>query len=107
MSKMSDLDLQRSEIVDLNFVTDGTLDRIIARQPDRYENVLRYSFRHHMERALRDAKNALDYSKALVRGGYPAFHELEEIETAVRGMLLAVLIEQRAHANFTRTEPQP
>lgn len=95
-----------NKVVDLNFVTDGTLDRIIARQPDRYENVLRYSFRHHMDMALKQAKNALDYSKALVRGGYPAFHELEEIETAVRGMLLAVLIEQRAHANLNKENGQ-
>lgn len=100
--KMSDMDLQRQEIVDLNFVTDGTLERILNRKHDRYGELLHEAFAHNLKHALNYAERALEYSKSLAAHGYDIFDELEQAETFARGLLLAVLLQQKVHADLRR-----
>ena len=93
MSKISDMDLQRHEVVDLNWVTDGTLQRIVERKSDRYEDNLRECFR-------RNLNHAFDYAKAMSRSGFDASEELRDAHTYILGLDLAcrLLMSQVAKA---------
>ena len=104
MSRMSELDndlREASTIVDLNWITDGTADRctleaVEKRRNRRVEDELEL-FRRNMHHAFNYAEAALDNCRVLARNNYRIFNELEEVETYVRGLLLAVMLQQRAH----------
>lgn len=83
--------------VDLNFVTDGTLDRIL-RQRNHHAEVLRECFRHSVDRVHNDVEAMTDYCREMVKADYEATEELEEAETLIRAALLVVLILQREHS---------
>lgn len=104
MSKMSDLDLQRREVVDLNFVTDGTLERIVSRKSDRYGELLHEAFAYNLKTAQNYGEKFLSFSTKLANHGYEIFEELEQAETFARGLLLAVLLQQKVHADLRREQ---
>jgi hypothetical protein len=104
--KMSDMDLQRQEVVDLNFITDGTIERVIAPktwQRRRIEDECEF-FERNLHHAFNYAEAALDNCKSLARLGCPMFDRLEEVETYVRGLLLAVLLLQSQHAKVEKDQ---
>lgn len=84
-----------NEVVNLNFVTDGTLDRIINRRRqfnDIQLEVLRRKI-GHMEA---DAKEALRYLRALYRDGVDVSEELREISGLRAAIELDLLLLVRS-----------
>lgn len=81
---------------DLNFVTDGTIERVCARR-SRWEETLRDCAKHDLSLALDYAEAAMDHCRAMQRSKFDATTELAETETFLRTFLLAVLLMQGKH----------
>ncbi len=81
-------------VVDLNFITDGTLDRVLRRRKDHAE-VLRECFKHSVERIHNDVEAMTDYCREMVKHRVDATEELQDAETTIKAMLLVVLLLQR------------
>lgn len=80
--------------VDLNFVTDGTLERIAARR-NHVEELRREFFRERLKMIATDTEQAVDYCRDLILSGADTSEELTELETTARGLLLVALLLKR------------
>ncbi len=81
-------------VVDLNFVTDGTLDRVLRRR-NHHAEVLRECFKHSIERIHNDVEAMTDYCREMVKHNIDATEELKDAETTIKAMLLVVLLLKR------------
>lgn len=83
---------------DVNFVSDGTLDRILARR-QHLSDVLREGFRQKLTHIADDCEKATDYCRNLMKAGGDVSDELDELETTARALLLVALILKRENTN--------
>lgn len=81
--------------VDLNFVTDGTIDRICSQRTQRHE-LLQECFKHNIKRAFDYAEAALDHCGSLQRAGFGTIEELDEAEVLLKAFLVQVMALRRA-----------
>ena len=83
--------------LDLNFVTDGTLDRILdveSRRNHRVE-VLMECFRHSIERIHKDTDAMIDHCRAMIRAKLDVTKELDDAETLISAELLVIKLLKR------------
>src|SRR5690348_12930446 len=80
----------RCSMTDLNFVTDGTLLRVLRRrtQQEHHQDILRSCLKHKLKHIANDTERAVDYCRGLIRAGGDATDELKELECAGNGLLL-------------------
>lgn len=79
---------------DLNFVTDGTIERVCAQRSRRHE-VLREVFTHRLSRLQDDAERMTDICRDLIRAGANPTEELKEAETFIKALSLLLMVLQR------------
>lgn len=72
---------------DVNFVTDGTIERVCSRQ-QQYQDILRESFRQQLKHVANDVEKATDYCRHMKLVGADVTEELKELETTAHGLLL-------------------
>ena len=83
----------------VNFVTDGTLDRIIEprSRTQHMEDIRRECFRHKIKHLSDDAECAADFCRDLMQSGADVTEELNELQIAANGlMLVAALLNREA-----------
>ena len=85
----------------LNFVTDGTLDRICAQRQHRHD-VFRESLRNKLKDIAADTEKATDYCRCLVKAGADVSIELDELESTARGLLLVAWLMKREQSKTNR-----
>ncbi len=83
-----------NEVVDLNFITDGTIDRILQRRSHR-EAILRNCAKHDLDLSLNYAEAALDHLEAMRRAKYNVTEELKDTRVTLEAYLVAVMAMQR------------
>ncbi len=81
-------------IVDLNFITDGSIDRILQRRSHR-EAILRNCAKHDLDLSLNYAEAALDHLKDMRRAKYNVTEELKDTRVMLEAYLVAVMAMQR------------
>lgn len=87
-----------NEVVDLNFITDGTIERICA-QRNRREEVLRECFSHDLKLAFDYAEAAMDHCRDMKRARFNTTEELAEARVTLEAFLVAVMAMQREDAS--------
>ncbi len=81
-------------VVDLNFITDGSIDRILQRRSHR-EAILRNCAKHDLDLSLNYAEAALDHLKDMRRAKYSVTEELKDTRVMLEAYLVAVMAMQR------------
>lgn len=76
---------------DVNFVTDGTIERICRDKKTR-EDAMREGFQQKLKLAQDHSEGATDYLRDMVRAGIDVTEELKQAEAFSRSMTLIVLI---------------
>jgi hypothetical protein len=79
---------------DLNFVTDGTIDRIACQRAHR-EAILRDCAKHDLKLSLDYAEAALDHLRDMQRARFSAVEELKDTRVTLEAFLVAVMAMQR------------
>ncbi len=83
-------------MTNLNFITDGTIERLCA-QRNRRAEVLRECFNNKISRIQDDAEAMTDYCRDMQRAGIDARPELTEAENYLKSLLLLVGIMKLEH----------
>lgn len=73
---------------------DQAIDAIAARR-ERYESVLREGFANKAKWLQNDVEQLQDYTRNLMRAGFDATEELNELETFANGLMLVALLLKR------------
>jgi hypothetical protein len=81
----------------LNFVTDGTIERVLRTQHAHYVDVLREGFKRKLDHIANDCEKMTDYCRDLMKAGGDVSEELKEAETTANALLLVVLLLKREH----------
>lgn len=79
---------------DINFITDGTLERIFARRRTILD-IRREGFRIKLKHINADSESMVDYCRDLKRSGADVSEELKELEGIGNGLLLLAMILKR------------
>ena len=79
---------------DINFITDGTVERIVAPRSikQHVEDIRRECLKSKLKHLADDCEVAQDYCRDLMRSGADVSEELSELETTARGLLFVVLL---------------
>ena len=91
-------------MTDLNFITDGVIDRHdstierIRAQRARREEILRECFKHDLKLAFDYAEAAMDHCRDMIRAGFETKEELAEARVTLEAFLVAVMAMQRESA---------
>ncbi len=72
---------------DLNFVSDGTIDRI-AQRKQHMEDIRRDAFRRRLKAIADECEEAMDHCRALIRAGSDVSEELKELDETGAGLQL-------------------
>ncbi len=94
-----------NKVVDLSFVTDGTLDRILARR-NRREEGLRECFQHNLNNAHLSTDTALAHLGDMVRAGIDVSEEIELCRVEIAAFALMVDCYERAAKQRERNDGQ-
>ncbi len=76
-----------NQVVDLNWVTDGTIDRIAQRR-QHMEDIRRDAFKRRLKAIADEVEEANAHCRALICSGADVSKELLELETIANGLLL-------------------
>ena len=79
----------------LAFVTNGTLDTQPRSRRQHMADIRRECFRHKLKHLDDDCENAVDFCRELMQSGEDVSEELEQLETAARGLLLVAGLLKR------------
>lgn len=79
---------------DVNFVTDGTVERICRDRKTRHDS-LREGFAQKIKHAQNHAEGATDYLRDLIKSGADVTEELREAELFAHSLSLVVLLLKR------------
>ena len=82
--------------MNLNFITDGTIERICA-QRNRRAEILRECFTNQLKHIQDSSEAMTDYCRDMQRAGIDARPELNEAETYLKSLLLLVGVMKLEH----------
>ena len=85
----------------INFVTDGTIERICSQRQHRHD-VFREGLRHKLKDIADDTEKATDYCRCLIKAGADVSMELDELESTARGLLLVARLMKREQSKTNR-----
>ena len=74
--------------MNLNFVSDGTLDKILAKPTRTITDIQREAFRRKLKHIADDTEQATDYCRRLMREGADVSEELKELAQTGNGLAL-------------------
>lgn len=83
---------------DLNFVTDGTIERICRDKRTR-EDALREGLAQKLKHTQNHAEGITDYLRDLIKAGADVSAELKEAEAFAHSLALVVLLMKRQVGN--------